>query len=82
MLCHKKIVSSGVSTDNEEPIDFCWIIFIGINRLGFTPRQVGHLTLGAWTDYFETYKKQYNFETKKGLYTLREAEPISSLDVL
>ena len=40
------------------------------------------MTLGFWTDLFETYKKQYNFETKRGLYNLHEAEPISSLSVL
>lgn len=38
--------------------------------------------MGFWTDMFENYKKQYNFETKKGLYQLNEEQPISSLDVL
>lgn len=68
--------------DKEEPIDFAWLTYIGMNKLGFTFRQVGQMTLGFWTDLFETYKKQYNFETKRGLYNLHEAEPISSLSVL
>ena len=38
---------------------------------------------GFWVDLFETYKKQYNFETKRGLYNIQEEdEPVSSLSVL
>lgn len=39
--------------------------------------------LGFWMDLFEMYKKQYNFETKRGLYSIQEEdEPVSSLSVL
>lgn len=37
---------------------------------------------GFWIDLYETYKKHYNFETKRALYDIREEEPISSLSVL
>ena len=82
MLCHKKIMARQGHNDKEEPIDFAWLTYIGMTKLGFTFSQVGQMTLGFWTDLFETYKKQYNFETKRGLYNLHEAEPISSLSVL
>lgn len=39
----------------EKPIDFSWIIFIGMNRLGFPYRQMMHMYFGFWADLFETY---------------------------
>ena len=61
--------------DKEEPIDFAWLTYIGMTKLGFTFSQVGQMTLGFWTDLFETYKKQYNFETKRGYLTSNECKP-------
>lgn len=55
---------------------------MGVNRLGFTHREIGQQYLGYWLDLFETYKRQYNFEKSRGLYLLSEAEEISSLDAL
>lgn len=66
----------------EKPIDFAWVYYIGMNKLGFTYRETGQMYIGLWADLFETHKKHYNFETKRGLYDLREEEPISSLSVL
>lgn len=66
----------------EKPIDFLWLRFIGVTRLGFTYKTIGFLYFGYWADLFETYKKNYNFETKKGLYRILEMEEVSSLDVL
>lgn len=63
-------------------MDFPWIFFIGMNRMGFSYREMGHLYFGKWADIFEVYKKQHNFETRKGMYNLDEEEPVSSLDVL
>lgn len=69
-------------TNEEKPIDFLWLRFIGATRLGFTHKTVGFQYFGLWADLFETYKKQYNFETKRGEYRLLEMEEVSSLDVL
>lgn len=82
MLCRKKIKSREVREDENAPVDFIWIRYIGVNKLGFTYKQVGQLYFGIWADLFETYKKQYNFETKRALYDLQEEEPVSSLSVL
>ena len=66
----------------EKPIDFPWMQYMGVNRLGFSYRSVGQQYYGYWVDLFETYKKQYNFETRRGLYKLFQMEEVSSLDVL
>ena len=52
-----------------EPIDFTWVIFIGMNRLGFSCREVMRMYYGTWVDFFEVYKMVYNFETAKNLYS-------------
>ena len=65
------------------PIDFFWLAYIGMNKLGFTRREVGQLYFGEWTGYFEAYKRQYNFEKGRGLYEIDPAEePVSPLSVL
>lgn len=56
------------------------MIMISTARLGLTLQEAGRLYLGRWADIFDAYKKQYNFETRRGLYLLEE-EP-ASLDVL
>lgn len=68
--------------DEEKPIDFLWLRFIGATRLGFSHKTIGFQYFGYWADLFETYKKNYNFETKKGIYRILEMEEVSSLDVL
>lgn len=83
MFCHKKIKTRGTDEGEEKPIDFSWIVFIGMNKLGFTYRQVCQMYFGFWADLFENYKKQYNFEAKRALYSIREEdEEVSSLSVL
>lgn len=68
----------------EKPIDFAWLLYIGMNKLGFTYKQVGQLYFGMWVDLYEIYKMQYNFEMKRNLYDAMAPveEEISSLDVL
>lgn len=75
MFCHKKIKPKQKETEKEEiPIDFAWVLYIGINRLGLTKEQTGQLSMGKWADMVETFKYQYNFETKKCLYLLEHEE--------
>lgn len=68
--------------ESGQPIDFAWLIYIGMNKLGFNYRQTTQMYFGFWVDLFETYKKQYNFEIKRTAYELKEIEPVSSLSVL
>lgn len=78
MLCHKKIKPKGIK-EEDVPIDFSWVFYIGMNRLGFSYKQVGHLAFGLWADLFEAYKQQYNFETRKILYNIEVPEEKGSL---
>ena len=74
-----------MNSNDEQPIDFPWLYFIGMTKLGFTYKQVGRMCFGFWVDLFEVFKKQHNFEMRRGLYAMEEhpeSEPISSLSVL
>lgn len=83
MLCRKKIDTNEMNNNCEDtPIDFRWMAYIGMNKLGFTYREVMHMYFGLWADMYEAYKVQYNFETGRGLYEMRKQEKISSLSVL
>jgi hypothetical protein len=48
-----------------------------MNKLGFSFTELGRIPIGFFYDMYVTYKKQYNFETKRGLY---QVEEIGSLD--
>lgn len=82
MFCHKKKQTREISEESDGPVDFIWIRYTGMNKLGFSYKQVGHMYFGLWADLFEIHKKQYNFETKRALYDIREEEAVSSLSVL
>lgn len=60
--------------EENEPIDFAWVTFIGMNRLGLTEKRVDQMYLGQWIDLYEAYKVIYNFETEKSLYQLEDKE--------
>lgn len=51
-----------------------------MSRMGFTLRDWGMITFGQWVDLFETYKKQFNFESNHGIYQINEEPKIDSLD--
>lgn len=83
MFLHKKSVPG--EKGEAKPVDFPRLRYIGMNRLGFSCQQAGHLNFKEWLELFEAYKQQYNFETKGMLYKVEQeekAEEISSLDVL
>lgn len=63
-------------------IDFPWLMYIAMSKLGFTLREYGLMTFGLWIDLFETYKRQSNFETNKGIYALNEEPKIDSIDAI
>lgn len=79
----KKTAARREDDSRDVPIDFSWLLYIGMNKLGFSYRECGWLYFGQWCDLFEAYKRQYNFEKKRMIYEVQEAEePVSSLDVL
>lgn len=81
-MLQKKITARRDGGGSDTPIDFPWLLYIGMNRLGFTYRECGFLYFGQWCDLFGAFKRQYNFE-KTLLYKVQpEEEPVSSLDAL
>lgn len=82
MLFRKKSVPGKKESGEEVPVDFPWLRYIGMNKLGFTSSQAGHLYFGEWIDLFEAFKIQHNFEMRRTLYKVEQEEEISSLDVL
>lgn len=71
MLLVKKI-KPRTGKGNDKPIDVSWILYIGMEKLGYTEKEVYLIQLGKWLDLYETYKKVYNFETTKQLYQNQE----------
>lgn len=43
-------------------MDFAWLLFIGINKLGFSEKQVGHMTMKKWKLLYKAY--QLNFDNE------------------
>ncbi len=82
MLLLKK-VSQGEDSEEDKEIDFTWVIFIGMNRLGFSKKEVHKMYFGEWQDFYEIYKYVYDFETEKKLYRMiekpEEQEKLDSL---
>lgn len=78
MLFSKKSMPG--ESGEEKPVDFPWLRYIGMNRLGFTYAQSGHLYFSEWLELFDAFKQQYNFEVNRMLYKLGAEEQISSLD--
>lgn len=72
----KEQPEEGEQTDSDEAkaIDFAYIQIICVNRMGYTPKNAGFLYFGEYVELFESYKKLYNFETKKMLYRVDEGE--------
>lgn len=84
MLSDKKIApTEDIRGDENTPVDFPWVIYIGVSVLHFTYREVMQMYLGLWTELFEKHKRQHNFIIQKGLYELDETEQeVSSLSAI
>lgn len=63
-------------------IDFDYIYYIAMNRLGFSFKEAGRLYFGKFVDMFEVHKRIYNFETKRCLYATDEPKQVAKLSEL
>ena len=45
-----------------KPVDFSWFYFIGMNKLGFTYKEVGRLTLRIFNKLYQCYKNNFDLE--------------------
>lgn len=48
--------------DENEKIDFSWFSFIGVNKLGFTEKEVFRMTLRKFNMLWEKYKFYFDLE--------------------
>lgn len=79
MFCKKIKTQSKKKADECNQIDFDYITFMAMNRLGFSYKEAMRLYLGKFIDLLEQYKKQYNFEIKRMLYVVEEEKKVTSL---
>jgi len=50
-----------------------WVLMMG-KEMGFTEKEIGHMTMFKFNECFENYKKIYNFKKSDKLYVLRDEE--------
>jgi len=48
----------------DEPVDFTWFYFVGRNKLGFTFKEVGRLTLRTFNKMYQLYKNDFDMEMR------------------
>ena len=72
MLFIKKIKPGTGKKKEEKPIDVAWLLFIGMNKFGYTEQEAYLLPMGKWIDMFETYKRVHNFDTQRMLYQIED----------
>jgi hypothetical protein len=41
-------------------------------KMGFTEKEIGHMSFYKWKRLYRHYQKDYNFITKKGTYTITD----------
>lgn len=46
------------------PVNFTWFYFIGRNKLGFTYKEVGRLTLRTFNRLYQCYKNDFDLEMR------------------
>ena len=65
MLSSKKRrnhADGGGDGEVEQLIDFAWILYIGMNKLGFSEWEVEHMYFSKWSELFFAYQKCFNAE--------------------
>ncbi len=68
------------SVDATSRCDFSWVLFVGTKMLGFTEREVGHMTLKKWSLLYKHFRAYHNFCTRQQLFKEEPAAGTSSSD--
>ena len=79
MLPDKKIKSRSNKDGESKEIDFDYITYMSMNRLGFSYKETMRMYLGKFIDLMEVYKRDYNFKVKRMLYIVEEEKKVTSL---
>ena len=58
----------GENTSNAVPVEFSWLLFVGTKMLGFTEKEVGHMTLKKWSLLYKHFRAYHNFCTQQQLF--------------
>ena len=56
-----------LNKDNDPQIDFEWA-YLWAMQMGFTYLEARRLTLGQWSDFFETYIKIHNMQVTQTMF--------------
>lgn len=56
------------SESTESKCDFAWLLFVGTKMLGFSEKDVGHMTIKKWSQLFYHFKTYHNFCMQKSLF--------------
>lgn len=80
MLYVKKKRQQVGDKEEDAALDFAWITYIGINKLGYTEKDIEKMRIGKWLDLYDAYKAVFNFEQSGRKYTVaQERKPVSLL---
>lgn len=60
--------NQGRNLDATSRCDFSWLLFVGTKMLGFTEKEVGHMTIKKWSLLYKHFRKYHNFCVKQGLF--------------
>jgi hypothetical protein len=56
------------SVDATSRCEFSWILFVGTKMLGFTEKEVGHMTLKKWSLLYRHFRAYHNFCVQQQLF--------------
>ncbi len=56
------------SVDATSHCEFSWILFVGTKMLGFTEKEVGHMTLKKWNLLYKHFRAYHNFCVQQQLF--------------
>jgi len=54
--------------DATSRCEFSWILFVGTKMLGFTEKEVGHMTLKKWSLLYKHFREYHNFCVQQQLF--------------
>ena len=43
-------------------IDFTWLLYVGVKKLGFSEKEIGRMTYRKWALLYQAYKNSFDLE--------------------
>lgn len=66
--------------EEQEPIDFSWIYFIGMAKLNLSIKEIGRLTMKMFLKLYRQYKDTFDLEMRLRLSNTTYAELEAKID--